>query len=198
MKQLHEQVTGEAMVADGKGEMAIDVWITTVEGRVLYHKRAPEHGKFSFQTPALPQDKHSGVDDEDDEEDYMDEAEEDTFKVCLEHQQVASRGHQMGTQRLVYFHLHHAFNAVSGGDKFASSADTDRLQATMRNMHSSLSAMVGDLSQMQRRERTLMARTQKTTARVTFFAIVSLIVIMGTSALQFKYYQGYFKRKKLC
>lgn len=177
--------------------MTIDVWITTSEGRVLYHKRAPDHGKFTFMTPGTNVGGHAPDPDMDDE-DYDDDEDEDTYKICLEHQQIASRGHVAGTRRLVYFNLDHAFSEMDRNEKPASGSSADKLQATMRNMHTTLSGIVGDLSQLQKRERSLLSRTQKTSSRITMFAVISLFVTLGTSAFQYKYYKGYFKQKKLC
>lgn len=192
------QITGEALVASGRSEMDIDVWITTVQGKVLYHRRSSEHGKFSFDTPALSKEhEHDMLDDDD--YDYTDTNEEDTYKICIEHQQSPSRSHPPGTKRLVSFHLNQAFNGAKNryGDA-AGAKDTDKLQATMRDMHTTLSGMIGDLSQLQKRERTLTNRMQRTTSRITWLAVFSLFVTLATSALQFRYYKGYFKQKKLC
>lgn len=183
-------------MAAGRGEMEIDVWITTMSGTVLYHRRAAEHGKFSFRTPALSRKYHADMMDDEDEYDYEEaRAEEDTFKVCVEHQQVASRAHAAGTRRMVSFKLDEA-RARDG--VAAEKGDTDALQATMKDMHASLSGMVGDLNQLQRREKGLTKRMQRTTGRVTALAVFSLVVMVATSAMQYRYYVGYFKQKKLC
>lgn len=175
--------------------MEVDVWITTFSGQVLYHKRATSHGKFSFTTPAVRKTGASGVNEDEDDE-YASE-EEDTYRVCLEHQQPASRSHPAGTRRLVSFHLDHAFNALYRGDRHAQVEDVDQLDRTMRQIHTSLLGMIGDLSRLEKRERDLMARIQSTTGRVTKFSIVALAILFGTSALQYKYYSTYFKQKKL-
>lgn len=177
--------------------MEIDVWITTMDGNVLYHKRAADHGKFTFRTPSVSK-QHDDV--EEDEYDYgQDDDEEDTFKICIEHQQHPSRAHPTGTHRLVSFKLHQSFNGgTSSLEDAATASDTDKLEASMRDIHTALSGMIGDLSQLQRRERVLTARMQRTTTRITSLAIFAVIVTMVTSAFQFKYYKGYFKQKKLC
>lgn len=176
--------------------MEIDVWITTQKGAVLYHKRAADHGKFTFRTPAISKDHD---DDVLDDYDYDEPYEEDTYKICIEHQQPPSRAHPMGTRRMISFVLHQAFNGLKEkGENVAAASDTDRLQASMRQIHTTLSGMIGDLSQLQRRERTLTTRMQKTTSTITYLAILSVVVTVATSALQFKYYRGYFKQKKLC
>lgn len=177
--------------------MEIDVWITTQKGVVLYHKRAADHGKFTLRTPLVSKEHHDDV--LDDDYDYDDPYEEDTYKICIEHQQPPSRAHPVGTRRMVSFVLHQAFNGLKEkGDSAAAASDTDRLQATMREMHTTLSGMIGDLSQLQRRERKLTSRMQKTTSTITYLAILSLLVTVATSAMQYRYYQGYFKQKKLC
>lgn len=181
--------------------MDIDVWITTISGKVLYHRRSSEHGKFSFNTPTVSKEHHDeSLDDYEDDYDYAEDShEEDTYKICIEHQQSPSRAHPPGTKRLISFRLNQAFNGAR--DKLGEAAgksDTDKLQVTMRDMHATLSAMIGDLSQLQKRERTLTHRMQRTTGRVTGLAMFSLVVTLATSALQFRYYKGYFKQKKLC
>lgn len=195
------RITGETRIADGKSDMEIDVWVTTQKGTVLYHRRAADHGKFSFTTPAIAKDHHDDVLEDDEQYSYDDEDpyEEDTFRICIEHQQVPSRAHPAGTRRLVSFVLHQAFNGLKEPAQGAASAeDTDHLQLTMREMHTTLSGMIGDLTQLQRRERNLTARMQRTSWRVTAMAVWSVLMMILTSAVQFKYYQGYFKRKKLC
>ena len=170
--------------------MDIDIFITTNDGKVLYHKRAPQHGKFSFWTPKyLPE--------EFDADDDLEEDEEETFRVCLEHQQHASQAHATGTRRSIQFILHQSYKGESVA-KAASMSDMDRLQNTMRQMHTTLSGMIGDLTQLQRRERLLTEKMEKTNSRVVALAIFGIIVAVGTSLVQFKYYQGYFKQKKLC
>lgn len=180
--------------------MDIDVWITTMQGKVLYHKRASEHGKFSFQTPIV-HDHHDGIDDIDDDYDYGDEEdiddEEDTYKICIEHQHKGA--HSPGARRSVFFILHETFgNMPDNTERIARATDTDRLQTTMRSMHTTLSGMIGDLSQLQRREHELTNRMKRTSSRVTTLAVISLVVTLATSAVQYKYYKGYFKQKKLC
>lgn len=180
--------------------MDIDVWITTMSGAVLYHKRSREHGKFSFRTSGASRRHDDEMLDDEDEYDYQEEStEEDTYKICLEHQQAPSRAHATGTKRMISFRLNEAYDGVAGkeGDA-AEKGDTDRLQATMRDMHSSLSGMIGDLNQLQRREKGLTNRMKKMAKRVTALAVFSLVVTLATSAMQFRYYQGYFKQKKLC
>lgn len=176
--------------------MDIDVWVTTLKGKVLYHKRAAEHGKFTFETPALPRDRQ-----ESDDYDYggEDSEEEDTYRVCLEHQQNPSRSHPTGTKRAIMFKLNQSFNGgTQRSETAAKTSDTDRLQESMQSMHRTLSGMIGDLSKLQMRDKALTARLVKTGRRVSGMAIFSLIVTLGISALQFRYYRGYFKQKKLC
>lgn len=189
------KITGELNIATGKGDMEVDLWITTVQGKVLFNRRSTTHGKFSFRTPRI-----EGHQEDPDDYDYLDEPEEDTFKICIEHQQSAGQAHPRGTNRAIYFHVNEAFSQEphSLENKMAKASDTDRLQSTMRTMHTTLSGMIGDLSQLQRRERLLTAKMEMTTSLVTRLAIFSFIVAIGTSALQFHYYKRYFKQKKLC
>lgn len=174
--------------------MEIDVWITTLQGKVLYQKRASDHGKFSFRTPPIHRDHKPSADYE-----YDDEEEEDTYRVCIEHQQPAGRAHPSGTRRAVEFKLDQAFPGVRGSTGNAAKAsDADRLLDTLRAMHTSLSGMIGELTRLQQRERTLTANMEHTTSRVLWLAIFSLLVTVVTCAAQYKYYEGYFKQKKLC
>lgn len=187
------QVSGELHVSGEKGDMDIDLWITTVKGSVLYHKRSSNHGKFTFQTPGTNAHENYDYDDDNDED--------DTFRICIEHQQPASAAHPRGTKRSVSFRLNHTPPSWAGhqrSGKAALAADTDRLQTTMRTMHSSLAGMIGDLSQLERREKLLTKGVENTTRRVTYLAIFSLVVTVMTSALQFTYFKGYFKQKKIC
>ncbi|CAN8075195.1 unnamed protein product [Agarophyton chilense] len=188
------KVTGETRVSGGKSDMDIDVWVTNLQGKVLYHKKAPDHGKFSFDTPKI-QRQHRPAD----EYEYEDE-EEDTFRICIEHQQKAGRVHPAGTKRAIEFNLDQAFAGASteGVDRAAKASDTDRLQKSLRRMHTSLSGMIGDMTRLQRRERMLTQKMEETTSHVMVLAILSLFVTVATCAAQYKYYEGYFKQKKLC
>lgn len=173
--------------------MPIDVWVTTLQGRVLYNKRAEDHGKFSFITPKVERE-HRPADDYEYEEE-----EEETYRICIEHQQKAGRVHPAGTRRAIEFNLDQAFGGVSEDvERAAKATDTDRLQKSLRQMHTSLSGMIGDLTRLQRRERNLTARMEHTTGHVLVLAIFSLTVTIGICAAQYKYYEGYFKQKKLC
>lgn len=192
-----QKINGETRVSGGKGDMRIDVWITTVEGRVLYHKYADDHGKFTFDTPKLPNHRENEWAD-DYEDSYI--PEDDTYKVCIEHQQVAGRVHEPGTKRAVSIHFNEAMGMQSERQvsRAATSQSTDQLQSSMREIHNTLSAMIGDLAMLESRERFLTKRISGTIRQVTILAVVSLFVICLTSLLQFRYYKGYFQQKKLC
>lgn len=178
--------------------MDIDVWMSTLQGIVLYHKRAPAHGKLSFDTPHSSHAQHRQEDEEEDDE--------DTFQLCIEHQQAPSAIHEHGTSRVIIVRLHHL--GVHGnllgshGDKgkggAASIGDTDRLLLSMEGMHSELSGMVGDISKLEQNERGLTSHVKETASRVGSLAALSLAVTVVTAGLQFKYYKTYFKHKKVC
>lgn len=189
-----EQVSGEVQVAGSKGDMDIDVWVTTLQGVVLYHRCAPSHGKLSFQTPvsdgARVPDEGTGYGD------YADD--EDTFRLCVEHQQVPSTAHDGRTRRVVALRLRDVDAALWKRERVASNSDTDKLLRAMRVMHTSLAGMIGDLTALEMREKGLTASVVGTASRVTAMAFVSFVVIVAISVAQVRYYRDFFKAKKLC
>lgn len=177
--------------------MDIDVWITTLQGKVLYHRCAPSHGKLSFLTPLA---EHTGphYDDYDDLELNDFRQDEDTFRICIEHQQNPSMAHVAGASRVITLRMKDVDTTVIRHNRAASASDTDRLQRSMRSMHNQLAAMVGDLTQLEHRERTLTKCVAQTAWRVSCLAALSLLVIFATSALQMSYYKTYLRHKKVC
>lgn len=176
--------------------MPIDLWITTLLGVVLYHKCAPSHGKFTFTTPESNH-KLRAVDEQDhDFYDYTDD--EDTYRICIEHQQTHSKVYMSGTHRIINFHLENIENAVVPSINAATDHDTNRLIDKLKFSHISLHHMIDDLVQLQRRDRLLAVRVQHIGYRLSFLAIASLVLSALTSLLQLNYYRMFFKKNKLC
>lgn len=189
------RISASVQVTDGKGAMDIDVWVTTTQGRVLYHKRAPSHGAFSFETVAPQKTQHSGIDDGDEETyGWVDE----TYRFCIEHQRAEGAVHGGDVKRFVSFKINEASHGMRMRTTHANDQATDKLTTTMVDMHKTLSALVDDLAVLQQRERILVKRTSKTTGRVSVFSAVSVMVAVFTSAVQYKYFKTYFQSKKLC
>jgi hypothetical protein len=190
------RITGELHVASGKGVMEIDLWITTLSGLVIYHNRAADHGKFSFITARVEKMQYSGVDDE--EEDGFD-FQDETYRICLEHQYRSDAVQPDGAKRSIYFNLHNSFLEIdSEAHNLARSGKTDTLQNNMRNVHDALSNIIGDLSHLQQRERVLVKRLNVTSSRVTYLACLSILIAMITSIMQLQFFKSYFKQRKLC
>lgn len=176
--------------------MQIDLWITTLLGVVLYHKCAPSHGKFTFTTPESNH-KLRSVDEQDhDFYDYTDD--EDTYRICIEHQQMHSKVYASGTYRIIDFHLEDIDKAVVPSINVATDQDTNRLIDKLKLSHISLHHMIDDLVQLQHHERLLAARVQHTARRLSFLSITSLVLTLLTSVLQLSYYRIFFRKNKLC
>lgn len=186
--------------------MDIDVWVTNIQGIVLYHKCAPSHGVFTFHTPPSLNQHHHQYDHhhDDDPDDGFDLREfphdEDTFQICIEHQQPPSGVSEAGTQRIVSLRIGNDATdvALADNNKAASVSDADRLLQHMQSMHGVLVAMVSDLSVLEEKERRLMGNVQHTASRISTLAAMSLSVIAVISVLQMRFYSDYFKDKKLC
>lgn len=191
------RIRAEVRVADGKGAMEIDVWVTTLKGAVLWHRRAPDHGKFAFTTPPATRTEHSGIDsDEEDDEEYgwMDE----TYRVCVEHQAPAGMVHAPDSSRMVYLSVSETRAGDSESGSHAKSDAANNLQMKMRVMHESLSLLIGDLTKLQQRERKLVKRVGTTNGRLAWLCGTAVLVSAITSAIQYQYYKTYFTQKKLC
>lgn len=188
--------------------MDIDVWVTTLPGKVLYHKRAPDHGKLSFQTPSVRNLRvdalHPDVVDNVDADAYgFDQSaeDEDTFRVCVEHQDVPSSLHDDGAHRAISLRLgdgspaHTAADAATG---MARAHDANRLVDSVLYMHEGLTAMVGDLSRLEARERALIDACRRTGTRVSVLAMAAVASAVAVTAAQSHYYGVFFKQNKLC
>lgn len=192
------RIAAEVRVSDGKGAMDIDVWVTTLAGAVLWHRRAPDHGKFAFTTGAATKTQHSGIDgEEDDDEDYgwVDE----TYRICVEHQLPPGRVVAGGAARTIALGLMES--SLAGGDPGtlpAKDEAANRLQTRMRTMHETLSLVIGDLTKLQNRERKLVKRVKRTNVRIGYLSAIAVIVSVVTAVVQYQYYKQYFTQKKLC
>lgn len=175
--------------------MPIDLWITTLLGVVLYHKCAPSHGKFTFVTPESPH--KVAISDEHDHDFYDYTDDEDTYRICIEHQQLHSKVYSPATYRIINFHFENIDNVAVPSIHVATDHDANRLIDKLKFSHISLHHMIDDIVQLQRRERLLIARVQHTAHRLACLAFSSLTIIALTSLLQLNYYRSYFKKNKL-
>lgn len=190
-------ISASVLVTDGKGAMDIDVWVTTTEGRVLYHKRAPSHGSFSFETTTPKKTQHSGIDSEDDD-DHMYGWVDETYRFCIEHQRTHGAVIDGDVSRLVSFEIKGSSQNMRMATNHAKVEATDKLTSKMVDMHHTLNGLLDDLAVLQQRERALVRRVGHTTGRVSAFSALSVCVALVTSALQYKYFKTYFQNKKLC
>ncbi len=163
--------------------MDIDVWVTTLKGRVLYHRHGTEKGMISFMTP---KSEHLDLDDDDEEDN-------DTFRVCLEHQLRPSETLTQGAKRLVSYRLDKAQHKLRGFQSHATLRHAHTLTERLREIHTALSNMMGDLSFLEQRERRLLERNRLTLSRISFLASLSLIVMVATSCIQLTYYRQFFQ-----
>jgi emp24/gp25L/p24 family/GOLD len=191
------RIEAEVRVADGKGAMEIDVWITTMKGRVLWHKRAPDHGKFVFTTGSVTKTQHSGIDsDDEDEVDYG--WTDETYRICLEHQRPSGSVHPPGSSRIIAFHLTEEATGAAKGSQPVTGEAVNTLQLRMRTMHETLSLLITDLTMLQQRERKLVKRVSSTNQHIAILSGFAIAVSLLTALLQYHYYKKYFTQKKLC
>lgn len=198
------KISGEATVGDGIGKMDIDVWVTTMQGTVLFHKRAPAHGKFTFKTPAAVKRQYSGIDsEEEDGEDY--DWTDETYRFCIEHQSPQGVVMPEGASRKVSFSLENpdVSSAIEAGERrkehgAASDAGVEEVSKRMRTMHSTMSLLISELTGMQQKERKNVKSNAKMSRNVTLMSLLAILLCIATSAAQYAYYKAYFKQKKMC
>lgn len=173
------------------------MWVTTLTGQVLYHRRGTPEGMVSFTTPRAP-----GPSDMDDDIGVGEGAgppQKDTYRVCVEHQLRASDAVTQGARRLVSYRLNDArIPRLPGSGPRATSKHAGVLVNRLQEMHESLTGMVGDLDELERREFRLLERNYRMSTRLAILAAVSLIALVATSVIQCNYYRVYFKAKKIC
>ena len=68
---------------------------------------------------------------------------------------------------------------------------------TLIEMHNSLQSIAQELSTLRQRERRLVNRHESNARYIYILAVLSVIVMIGTSALQFMHFKKYFQTKKL-
>jgi emp24/gp25L/p24 family/GOLD len=191
------QIIGDVRVASGKNNMEIDTWITTMSGHVVYHKRGADHGKFSFVTTPIERNNHSGIDDDDGGDAYG--FEDETYRVCFEHQNYAGVVYTDGAKRSIFFRLDGTLvDSDSRVSSIAWNAKTDILQEIVHTMHESLSIIIGELSHLQRRERILVKHVTATSNGVIYLASLSITIAISTSIVHFQNLRTFFMHKKLC
>lgn len=183
--------------------MDIDVWVTSLQGKVLYHKCSTSHGVFTFDTPPSPEQYRYRQEQEDNDggfELHEHPHDEDTYQVCIEHQQPPSSVHERGTTRVVYLSFSNDATdmTLNENSRAASESDADLLLNRMRSMHGVLVGMLTDLSVLEENERRLMGNVAHTASRISTLAAMSLLMIAMVSAMQMRYYSEYLKNKKLC
>jgi emp24/gp25L/p24 family/GOLD len=196
---MGKTIPAEVSVASGKGVMELDVWVTTADGTVLYHKRSPSHGKFIFQTPVVQPRQYSGIDDEADDLVGM-EYDEETIRVCVEHQQDPHAHAGDGSRRLVSLSMDHTTppGGVHKDASLAHEGQAAQLQDGLSRVQDTLSSLVNDITMMQQRERILVRHLHSTNKRVATYAIFSILVAVCISFAQLQYFKTYFKQKKIC
>lgn len=198
------KIHATAAVGDGIGKMEIDVWITTMQGTVLYHHRAPSHGKLTFTTPAAVKRSYSGIDnDEPDDEDYA--WTDETYRICLEHQNPQGAVLPAGAYRKVGFSIEDPAlrKAIENGERrvshgHASDDDVENVSQKLRTMHSTMSLLISELSTLQQRERKMVKRSKKDSGRIVWLCLLAIIFCAVTAATQYAYYKSYFRQKKMC
>jgi emp24/gp25L/p24 family/GOLD len=192
------RVTGEVAVATGKGEMELDVWVTTMNDAVLYHKRSPSHGKFYFDTPAIHSRQYSGIEEDDDTIGMG--YDEETIRICIEHQRDPGAYSTEGARRLVSLRIDHPTppGNMHASQKFALGDHTTQLQDGLGRIQEALSGLVSDLTLLQQRERVLVKRVHSTNTRVLTCVVISIFFAGLTAFLQLRHFKTYFKQKRLC
>jgi emp24/gp25L/p24 family/GOLD len=196
-----KMIPAEVNVASGKGVMELDVWVTTLDGTVLYHKRSPSHGKFIFQTPVVQPRQYSGIDEDADDTMMGMEDDEETIRICVEHQQ---HPHEHaagdGSRRLVSLAMDHTTppGGVHRDAQLAQEGNAAQLQDGLSRVQDTLASLVSDITMLQQRERILVKHLHATNKRVATYAIISILVAALVSFVQLQYFKIYFKQKKIC
>lgn len=151
--------------------------------------------KFAFRTPAHHPADGPHPDDDYLYDDYLDDA---TFDACLVLSFEQRGTYREGAKRAVEFWIRaDGRGAIPVNQPRAKEGAMGKVNAALEDMQTSLTRIVADLSALQQRERRLVRRTTVTASRLVIFAVLSLLVIVATSTLQFLHFRTYFKSKKL-
>lgn len=167
----HTMVEGKFRAQDvpeGQNRMPIEIQVTDPMEKVLFSKDdiGPKQAVFAFTTSVAG--------------DYI---------VCFHNKGIA----EFMTQRRVTFSMVHGIDARDYSQVMQTEHLT-KLQVALREMEDRADEIREEFAQEKKRERTMRDLTEATCSRVLWFGIFTLIMLVGTSVVQ--YYDLYKVLKK--
>lgn len=189
------RIIGTASVANGPGsaELSLDVLDPSNKSVFSSRRGSSSDAKFAFRTP----DHYTGVAPEPDDDYRYEEYDLDaTYTACLVLAFDEAR-HAAGAKRAVEFWIRPEKSPRFASEPRAKEGTIVSVNSALEDMQETLRDIVVDLAELQQRERRLVKRTEMTSGRLLLFALLSLVVLMGTSVFQFMHFKTYFKSKKL-
>lgn len=191
------RIIGIASIANGKGATAVLSFnIKSLSGKLVFESQrdGQQNGKFAFTTPDYFDTNQPHIDD-----DYGYEDEEMTakFEACL-----VLNFHEMhhienGRRSVEFWIRPDSGKRHPMKERKASETSIETMNNALEDMQYTLTSIVDDLAALQQRERRLVNATNLTSSRLLQFAVVSIVVLLITSTLQFVHFKTYFKTKKL-
>lgn len=189
------RVIGERSIGNGRGHAVLHMDVKSTSGVHVHSSDTADAApaKFAFVTPDYYTGRAPDVEDDYDYEPYELDA---SYAVCLtlsfdDHRHV-DRG-----KRPITFWIRPDRHKGLVPEPKAKEGSLGTISVALQDMQESLRGMVNDLAALQQRERRLVLRTEATGSRLVLLAILSLVVIVATAALQFFHFKSYFKSKKL-
>lgn len=190
------RVIGSASVANGPGSAELSLEVLDPSNKLVFSSQrgsSSDDAKFAFRTP----DHYTGAAPEPDEDYRYEEYDLDsTYTACLVLAFDEAR-HAAGVKRAVEFWIRPEKSARFATEPRAKEGTMVSVNSALGDMQDILRGIVVDLAALQQRERRLVKRTEMTSDRLLLFAVLSLVVLMGTSVMQFMHFKTYFKSKKL-
>lgn len=190
-------IIGHRSIANGKGNAELSIEVKSLSGKVIFenHSGDPKDTKFSFNTPEYYTEHPNQIDEDEYEYDPQEVAE--TFTACLVLTLDAAM-HTGSDNRAVSFWIRtDSLDVERGSERHASEDTVGKVHTLLQQMEVTFREMIMDLEGLKRREKRLVSRSEATGRQLRLFAIVGIVVVVGTSSLQFLHFKSFFKTKKL-
>lgn len=197
------RIVGHKAIDNGKGNADLSIDVRTANGKHVYESssRDSKHHHFSFTSPAVDKNQeHRHPEDYEDYEDYYDDYDDEydvVLEICLM-LTFDSHVHNAEGKRGVSFWIRAEKESVDLRAEGKATVNTVfGMARTLIEMHNSLQSIAQELSTLRQRERRLVHRHESNAKHIYLLAVLSVIVMIGTSALQFMHFKKYFQTKKL-
>lgn len=197
------RLNGHVQLENGGGSARLVLEVQQPDGVTFFEKHSAVIGSFGVNTPGTPGTPAS--EEEWDAEDMEDEDEGNItreYKACVVLTFDEKPAGGVVARRAVRIRLWQAGRAEAGKESAGGGGESGEvvewLNAGMKEMLAEMQGMVTDLNRLQRRERKLVKRMNNNEIVLMRVALISIAVIIATSAMQYAHYKAYFTSKKLC